>query len=149
MDISKEDIVKFLKSQSKTNLEFNVNSYKGLCTNKYHYDLYYSGDLYVCGDPYSTDVFYDAENGLKEVGSRGCPKCDNYVEDICAYYINSMDIVLFMMYTSKDSLIDTLIDEKGSAYSGYEVNERLIGVFTMDELLKDGFTITVNYKNCC
>ena len=148
MNISKEDIVQLLKSRNKTNLVFNRNNYKGLSSNKYHYDQYYTGDLYVCGDPYSTDVFYDADNGLKSVGDKGCPKCNNYVEDICAYYINDLDIILFMMYTSKDSLIDAILDEKGSVYSGCTASEQLIGVFTMKELLNEGFTITVNYKGC-
>ena len=137
--MTKTDIINFLKSIGIRNLTFSKNTYKGLDNNEYHWDKYRTGDIYLFS--YSeTGQKYLIDN-LTKINSDKLT--NNLLEDMCAWYVDDMNLILFMGTTYKDCEISDLLTEQGE---NYWTPERLFGIFTIDELTKEGIKITIDFR---
>ena len=137
--MSKDDIIRFLKEIGKTTLAFEPYQYKGLPANTYHWDKYITGDLY---DQYETDntkfVKFEDLKILEEQPKEPVKLLD-YMFATCD--VDNL-LILFFGYTSDDISLDLFATEHVIEPPAY----RLLGVFKLDELSREGFIVKINFK---
>ena len=139
--MTKQDIIRFLKENDVKNLTFIRNQYKGLNNNEYHWDKYCTGDLYLFS--YSESGKAYLVDNLAEITEKPEEIRYHLLEDMSAWYVEDMDLILFMGTTYKDCEMSDLLTEQGE---NYWTPDRLFGIFTLDELTKEGITVTIDYR---
>ena len=135
----KSDIVRFLKEIGKTTLEFTKNQYKGLDANKYHWDEYYTGDLY---DLYENQSPLYYASTLKLMTNPTEDNNGDLLVSMSAYLDVDMLLIIFVGDNHNDIVLDRFATENILE----PPPERLFGIFKLDELTKDGIIVKIDFK---
>lgn len=136
----KTDIVRFLKEIGKTYLEFSPYKFKGLDANEYHWDKYLTGDLY---DVYNENSKFYRFSDLTVI-EENTPKYPiKHLDNMIAACDVDNLLILFLGYNSDDVSLDLYATEHAmDSTPAY----RLLGIFKLDELSKEGFIIKINFS---
>lgn len=137
----KEELTRFLKSIGKTTIEFNKYQYKGLDANEFHWDKYVSGDLFdFYENPDEEPIYYSFTN-LDKLDKK--PKYpEKYLEYL--YAVCDVDNLLILFFGLNNEDID--LDRIATEHVINPPASRLLAIFKLDDLSKEGFIIKINFK---
>ena len=138
--MNKDDLIRFLKENNITSLTFTRNQYKGLDNNSFHWDTMHTGDLYIYSKVAGSDTMYRLDTLTKVKEEEYDNSSFHVLEDLCAWYVEDMDLVLFMGSTLSD------LEESDMMGTYYSIPERLFAIFTVKELIDEGIFISIDYR---
>ena len=135
--MSRDDILRFLKTIGKTTIQFTRYQYKGLDANEYHWDKYISGDLF----DFCKESAYYSFRDLTKLDQK--PKYPEKYLDYM-YAVCDVDNLLILFFGNNNEDID--LDRLAIEHVINPPSSRLLAIFKLDELSKEGFIIKLNFK---